>query len=122
MKVERYNFARQFDSCMKDVCDTICSILSSGEYILSDEVAHFEELFASYVGAAFCCGVNSGTDALIIALRAFEIGRGHAVITHANTFNATVAAICHTGATPVLVDADQTTFLMDVSQLENAVT
>jgi dTDP-4-amino-4,6-dideoxygalactose transaminase len=66
--------------------------------------------------------VNSGTDALILALRALQIGPGAEVVTHANAFNATVAAIECVGAIPVLVDAEESTFLVDRMQLSDAMT
>ena len=84
-------------------------------------VAEFEQEFAAYVGASFGRGVNTGTDALVVALRALEIGPGDEVITQANTFNASVAAIRLVGATPVLVDADECSFLIDDRQVESAI-
>lgn len=99
-------------------------VLDSGWYILGGEVAAFEEEFAHYHGleADCCAGVNSGTDALQLALRAFEIGPGDEVITVAHTAVATVAAIRQVGATPVLIDVDAVTYTMDISKLEEAIT
>ena len=86
------------------------------------EVAAFEAAFAAYCGAAHGVGVNSGTDALFLALKALGIGQGDEVITVANTAVPTVAAIRAAGAMPVFVDVEEDTFLMDVTLLEHAIT
>ena len=83
-------------------------------------VAEFEQEFAAYVGASFGGGRHRD-NALVVALRALEIGPGDEVITQANTFNASVAAIRLVGATPVLVDADECGFLIDDRQVESAI-
>ena len=96
--------------------------LDSGWYILGQETAAFEAEFAAYCGAADCVGVNSGTDALHLALRACGVGPGDEVITVAHTAVATVAAIRMTGATPVLVDIDPETYTMAPAALAAALT
>jgi dTDP-4-amino-4,6-dideoxygalactose transaminase len=122
MRVERYNYAEQFGDNVELLLADIRDMLLSGRYILSQEVASFETEFARYLGIPCVRAVNSGTDALQIALRAVGVGPGDEVITHANTFYATVAAIRHVGATPVLVDADERSFLIDESQACAAIT
>lgn len=122
MKVSRYNFVPQFGDAIESLLDDIRSMLLEGRYVLTREVMEFERTFAAYVGTRFALGVNTGTDALVIAMMALGVSRGDEVITHANTFHATVAAICLAGATPVLVDAEEDTFLIDRSQIEAAVT
>jgi len=110
---------------LKDQIDAATArVLDSGWYILGKEVDAFETEFAAYHGLSegHCVGVNSGTDALQLALRAFEIGAGDEVITVAHTAVATVAAIRQVGATPVLVDVDAATFTMDWRVLEEATT
>lgn len=97
-------------------------VLESGWYILGQETAAFEVEFAAYCGAAGCVGVNSGTDALHLALRACGVGPGDEVITVAHTAVATVAAIRMTGATPVLVDIDPNTYTMAPAALAAALT
>ncbi len=92
-------------------------VLEGGRYILGDEVSGFEAEFAAYAGAAHGIACASGTDALILALRALEIGPGDAVFTVSHTAVATVAAIELTGATPVLLDVDDY-YGLDVAQLE----
>ena len=118
---------------LKDELDAaVQRVLSSGWYILGQEVAAFEEEFAAYHSAKLpkadqaleigCVGVNSGTDALHLALRACEIGAGDEVITVAHTAVATVAAIRSAGATPVLVDIDPATYTIDPAAAEAAIT
>ncbi len=101
--------------------------LDSGWYILGRETAAFEEEFANYVTGdsgqtVGCVGVNSGTDALRLALWACDIGPGDEVITVAHTAVATVAAISMSGATPVFVDIDPVTYTLDPMALAAAIT
>ncbi len=95
-------------------------VLDSGWYILGEEVVAFEREFADYVGASHAVGVASGTDALELALRACGVGAGDLVFTVAHTAVATVAAIEHTGATPVLVDIYPHSYTMDADCLQAA--
>lgn len=106
----------------EEIDGAIARVLESGRYILGQEVAAFEEEFAAYIGVRFGIGVNSGTDALHLALWACGIGSGDEVITVSHTAVATVVAIelCH--AKPVLVDIDPSTFLIDPDQIEGAIT
>ena len=122
MNVPRYNYASQFGSHPEVLFASIERMLLDGTYILSKEVAEFEEAFGRYLGIPYVCGVNSGTDALILALRSLDVGPGDEVITQANTFYATVAAIRLVGATPVLVDADEESFLIDESEIPAVIT
>jgi dTDP-4-amino-4,6-dideoxygalactose transaminase len=101
--------------------------LDSGWYILGRETAAFEEEFAAYLQGESdqtvgCVGVNSGTDALRLALWAFDIGPGDEVITVAHTAVATAAAVCMSGAMPVFVDIDPTTYTLDPSTVSAAIT
>jgi dTDP-4-amino-4,6-dideoxygalactose transaminase len=120
--VERMNFQFEFGTILPNVLSEIEAALVTGSYILTEPVERFERAFGAYVGAEFALGVNSGTDALNIALEALDIGRGDEVITVANTFHATALAIARTGAKPVLVDARSDDFLMDTEQIERAIT
>ncbi len=97
-------------------------VLASGWYILGQEVETFEREFADYCGVDYGVGVGNGTDAIDIALQACGVGAGDEVITVANTAVATVAAIEQSGATPVLVDIDPTTFTIDPGLVEEAIT
>jgi dTDP-4-amino-4,6-dideoxygalactose transaminase len=95
--------------------------LESGSYILGPQVAAFEQKFAEYLGVESVIGVASGTDALLLALKALEIGSGDAVFTVSHTAVATVAAIELAGAQPVFVDVDSESFTMSPESLEKAI-
>ncbi len=96
--------------------------LDRGDYILGEAVASFEREFAQYCGTAHALGVDSGTSALELALRAVGVGAGDEVILPANTFVATALAVHHAGATPVLADIDPHTYNIEPALLERAIT
>jgi dTDP-4-amino-4,6-dideoxygalactose transaminase len=99
----------------------MASVVDQTAFVLSDHLSRFEQAFASFCGAGHCVGVDSGTQALHLILRALGIGPGDEVITVPNTFIATLEAIVYTGARPVLVDVSPETWLMDPSALERAI-
>jgi dTDP-4-amino-4,6-dideoxygalactose transaminase len=105
----------EIDAAIKDV-------FRRADYILGQDVALFEEEFAAFCETKYAIGVDSGTSALELALRAFDIGAGDEVITVANTFMASALAISYTGATPVLVDTDPLTSMINPSDVERAIT
>ncbi|MEV0279774.1 DegT/DnrJ/EryC1/StrS family aminotransferase [Streptomyces sp. NPDC050610] len=121
MIVRKYHHSGQFAD-LPALLQQMEAVLRSGEYILSAPVADFEARFAAYTGTRHAVGVNSGTDALVLALRALDIGPGDEVVTVANTFHASVLAITSVGARPVLVDCTVDDFLMDLDHLEAAIT
>ncbi len=114
--------AEQYFAHREDIAAAIARVLEAGNYILGPEVRAFESAFASYCGVREGVGVNSGTDALTIALRALDVGAGDEVVTVSHTALATIAAILATGATPVLVDVDPALYTMDPNLLETAFT
>jgi dTDP-4-amino-4,6-dideoxygalactose transaminase len=97
-------------------------VILSGWVTQGPEVAAFEKEFASAVGARHACAVSSCTTALHLALLAYGVGPGDEVITVSHSFIATVNAIRHTGATPVLIDIDPATYNMDAGLIEAAIT
>lgn len=97
-------------------------VLDSGWYILGEEVAAFESEFAAYCEARFCVGVGNGLDALVLALRALDVGPGDEVIVPSNTYIATWLAVSQVGAIPVPVEPDEGTFNIDASRIEEKVT
>lgn len=116
------DLAAQYASIETEVNAAIANVLRRTDFILGQDVERFEEEFAAYCGVKFAVGVDSGLSALELLLRAYAIGPGDEVITAANTFIATALAISSVGATPVLVDIDPETYMMDIAQLEAAIT
>lgn len=112
----------QYQSHKEEILEAIKRVLEGGNYILGPEVEKFEKSFAAYCGADYAVGVGSGTDALILALRALDVGPGDEVITVSHTALATVAAIIASGATPVLVDIDPAYYTMDPECFQRAIT
>ena len=100
----------------------IADVVDNTAFILGDRLAAFERDFAGYCGCGEAVGVDSGTQALHLILRALGVGPGDEVVTVPNTFIATVEAIAYTGATPVFVDVDPDTWLMDPARLADAIT
>lgn len=96
-------------------------VLRSGWYILGKEVSTFEEEFAAYTGAKYCVGLANGLDALWIAFRLLNIGKGDEVIVQGNTYIASVMGITMNGATPIFVEPDEH-FGMDVDKIEEKIT
>jgi dTDP-4-amino-4,6-dideoxygalactose transaminase len=100
--------------------DAIARVLTGGAYILGPEVESFERDFAAYIGARHAIGVASGTDALVLALKALDPAPGDCVVTVSHTAVATVAAIELAGARPLLVDIDAATMTLDAAALARA--
>lgn len=105
-----------------EIDDAIQRVLSSGWYVLGEEVENFEIQFAQYCGAKYCVGVASGLDALVLALRALEVGPGDEVIVPANTYIATWLAVSSCGADIVPVEPDPLTHCIDPAKIRDAIT
>lgn len=116
------DLSRQYAQIGDEMAAAVQKVLASGAYIGGPAVKTFEQEFANYIGVSDCVGCNSGTDALILALRALKIGPGDEVITTPFTFFASAETISAVGATPVFVDIDAATFNMDLDRLEAAIT
>lgn len=113
---------RQYAKIGKEIEKEVIEVLASGAYILGKHNKAFQGEFAEFVGTKYSVGLNSGTDALHLALRALNIGKGDEVITTAFTFVATASAIGLAGATPVFVDINPDTFNIDANKIEAAIT
>jgi aminotransferase EvaB len=122
MPIKVWDYLKEYENEKHEVLAAIEKVLSSGQLILGESVRNFEKAFAGYCGVNFGIGVNSGTDALFLGLKALGIGKGDEVITVANTAVPTVSAIVSSGATPKFVDIDPETCLIDTSRLQATVT
>ena len=104
-----------------DLSEALLNVVDRGWYVLGTEVCNFEKEFSDFVGAKYAVGVASGLDALTISLKCCGIGKGDEVIVSANTYIATILGIIHSGATPVLVDADLSTYNINASLIESSI-
>ncbi len=119
--VRTFDLHRSLAGIEAEMTAAIQRVISSGQLILGPEGRSFEQEFASYVGAAAAVGVASGTDALILALKAVGVGFGDEVITVANTAVPTASAIRAVGAIPRFVDVDCQTLLINAAEAEAAI-
>ena len=116
------DLAAQHRQIADEVSAGFARVFERSSFILGAEVAEFETSFARFVGVPHCVGTANGTDALELALRALEIGSGDEVILPANSFIASALAVARAGATPVLVDCDAATLLLDVADVARRIT
>jgi dTDP-4-amino-4,6-dideoxygalactose transaminase len=107
MNVDLIDLVSRYKDEKKEINKCINKVLKKGHLILTEEVSNFENAICKYTNSKFCLGLNSGTDALMMALWSCGIGKGDEVITTAKSFIATIAAIVHVGAKPVLVDINE---------------
>lgn len=112
----------QIDALWNEFNDAIQRVLRSGQYIMGLEVEAFEQEVADYLGVRYAVGVNSGTDALVLGLRALGVGEGDEVITTPFSFFATAESISNVGAKPTFVDIDGDSFNLDPGQIEARIT
>jgi len=121
-RVPVFDLTAEVDELWGEVTHAVHEVLRSGQFIMGPNVRAFEEEVAAYLGVNHAIGVNSGTDALTIALRALGIGPGDEVVTTPFSFFATAECISLVGATPVFVDIDPATFNLDADRLEAKLT
>ncbi len=112
----------QYHSMKDEIDAAVLSTLESGHFILGPAVSRFEESIAAYLGVKHAIGLASGTDALVLALRALNIGADDEVIIPAYTFFATAGTVMSVGAKPVFVDVDPESYEIDVTKIRDAIT
>ncbi len=122
MKIPVFDLKRQYEGLKTELDSAFTTVFESGIFILGENVRLFEEEFANYLGAGFAVGVGSGTEALHLSLKAFDIGSGDEVITVPNTAVPTISAISFAGARPVLVDITPDTYTIDTKKIEKKIT
>jgi len=112
----------QYRELRAEIEARVTGVLASGQVILGPEVAALEDEIAQYCGVAHGIGCSSGSDALLLALQALELGPGDEVVLPPFTFFATAGAVCRTGARPVFADIDPETWNLDPQKVEAALT
>ncbi len=110
MRVPLLDIQAQLAPIADDVNAAVCGVIASGQYALGPAVAEFESAVAGYTGAKHAIGMSSGTDALLAALMALDVGPGDVVVVPPFTFFATASTVARLGATPAFVDIDPTSF------------
>ena len=119
MKV-RYSYLRQQFSNAPELWSNLKKFVKTGDFTLGKPLEKFEKSFAKLIGTKYAVGVNSGTDAIKLSLKVIGVKPGDEIITTANTFVATVGAICELGAKPIFVDCDDS-FCMNVDLVEKKI-
>ena len=122
MHVPILDLTRQYSTIKAEIDAAVHRVLESGHFILGPEVEAFEEEIAQYLGVKHAIGVASGTDALLLSLKALNVGPGDGVIVPSFTFFATAGVVANLGATPIFVDIDPKTFNIDPEKLRELVT
>lgn len=122
MKIPFVDLTRQHMPILNSLTESFEKAVKDSSFIMGEGVSSFEEAFASFCGANHCVGVGNGTDALVLALRALDVGNGDEVITAPNSFIATTEAITATGARPVFVDVRLDNFNIDAAKIEAVIT
>lgn len=121
MKVPLLDLKPQYESLKEQIIPEIMDTIENQAFILGPKVAKLEKEMAEYIGTKFSVGCSSGTDALLMALMALDIGPGDEVITTPYTFFATAGSIARCGARAVFVDIEPDTYLMRVDQIEKKI-
>ena len=122
MGIPLLDLKRQFEPIRDDIDRAIANVIDSAQFILGPDVARLESAIAQYSNVKCAIGCASGTDALILALKAAGVSPGDEVITTAYSFYATAGAIWHAGARPVFVDIDPRTYNVDTEQIAGKIT
>lgn len=122
MNVPFLNLSAQYESIKDELLPVVENVLAKGHYILGPNVEAFEKEIADFIGVKYAVGVNSGSDALTLSLRALGIGNGDEVITTPFTYIAPAESIYQVGAKIVFADIDERTFNIDPEDVERKIT
>ena len=117
-----WGYLKEYAETKEELLKAVTEVFESGTLILGQKVRDFEHAYSDYIGVKYGVGCDNGTNAVTLALKALGIGEGDEVITVSNTAIPTVSAIVTAGATPVFVDIDPETYLMDVTKVEATIT
>jgi dTDP-4-amino-4,6-dideoxygalactose transaminase len=120
-KVKYVDLYKEYQSQEKKYKNIIDKVFKSSSFILRDEVFKFEKKITKFLGVKYCVGLNSGTDALLMALSQINLKKGDEVITVSHTYVATISAIVHVGAKPIYIDISDD-FNIDANQIEKKIT
>lgn len=112
---------QEYKSLKSEIDSAIARVLKKGWFILGNEVECFEKEFSDYIGTKYSVGVNSGSDALFLAVKVLGIGEGDEVITVSHTYISSVDAIIRNGAKPVFIDIDPSTYCIDVNAIKDKI-
>ncbi|MCX7795647.1 MAG: DegT/DnrJ/EryC1/StrS family aminotransferase [bacterium] len=122
MRIPSFDLKRQYQNLKMEINQILQEVMERGQFILGENVTSLESEVSTYCGTKYAIGVASGTDALLLSLRALDIGPGDEVITTPFTFFATTEVISNLGAKPVFVDIEPDTFDMNVEEVEQLIT
>jgi dTDP-4-amino-4,6-dideoxygalactose transaminase len=122
MNVPLIDLKSQHEALRDEIAAAVARVFDSQQFVLGEDVRRLEEEVARYTGTRHAVGCASGSDALLLALLALDIGAGHEVVTTPHTFFATAGAIARAGARPVFVDIEPRTYNIDPARIEAAIT
>lgn len=122
MEIKYLDLQKMHNEIRDELDEAYTRVITKEWFIQGEECNKFEKEFAMYCGASECVGVGNGLDALMLILKAMEIGQGDEVIVPANTFIATALAVSYVGAKPVLVEPDEKTYTIDINKIEEKIT
>jgi len=121
-KITVWSYLKEYAQTKEEILKAVTEVFESGVLILGPKGKEFEQKYAEYIGTKHAIGCDNGTNAIVLALYSLGIGKGDEVITVSNTAIPTVSAIVTVGATPVFVDINPKTYLMDVNNIESVIT
>lgn len=122
MEIKYLDLQNMHNEIKDELDEAYIRVMTKEWFIQGEECNKFEKEFAMYCGASECVGVGNGLDALMLILKAMEIGQGDEVIVPANTFIATALAVSYVGAKPILVEPDEKTYTIDINKIEEKIT